>query len=84
MADVAARTGAAVFGGYVLAAAFALALTGILPLSAPEAAITGALPSFAVHTAAVLWAFATGDAMRAWAGLLLPAALCGAIAWLGA
>jgi hypothetical protein len=77
---VASRTLAAVFGGYALAACATTALALWLP-AAPV--ITANLLSFLIYTVAVLWAFATRSAARAWVGILMPALVLAALAWLG-
>ena len=69
------RVAAAVFGGYALASAVAIFLAAILPSGRAEAVLGGMQFSFAVYTLAVIWAFAPVSLRRAWAGLLLPAAV---------
>ncbi|MGB8974898.1 MAG: hypothetical protein WCC62_20430 [Pseudomonas capeferrum] len=60
----------------------------LLPLSAADAVIVATLPAFVFYTGAILWAFASRDAVRAWAPLALavPLALLGfwpqALGWL--
>ena len=55
-----------------------------LSAAAPATAvITANLLSFLIYTVAVLWAFATRSATRAWVGILAPALLLAALAWLG-
>ncbi len=81
---VASRTVAAVFGGYALAACATTALALWLPAAPATAVITANLLSFLIYTVAVLWAFATRNATRAWVGILAPALLLAALAWLGA
>ncbi len=70
---------AALLGGYLFTYAFTAALARLLPLAPGDAVIAATLPSFAIYTVAVLWAFGTRSARRAWAGLLLavPLALVG-------
>lgn len=75
---VAARAVAAVAGGYALAAAVAIAATA-LPGPRAEAAMIGIMLGFVAYTLAMVWAFAARSAWRAWAGLLVPAALLAAI-----
>ncbi len=79
---VASRAGAAIGGGYVLAALCSTALALWLPLARAEAVIAGAMASFAVYAGAVMWVFAARTAGRAWAGLAWPAAVLGAAVWL--
>ncbi|MBY4898936.1 DUF3649 domain-containing protein [Cupriavidus sp. AU9028] len=66
------RIVAAVFGGYALAALASVAALA-LPISRPQAVLTGMLASFAIYAGAVIWVFAVRSATRAWAGLLLAA-----------
>lgn len=63
---------AALFGGYALAALSSVAVLA-LPMSKPQAVLTGMLASFAVYTGAVIWVFAVRSALKAWAGLVVAA-----------
>ncbi|MGQ9366415.1 DUF3649 domain-containing protein [Azospirillum sp. ST 5-10] len=74
------RIAAALFGGYALASLASVAVLA-LPMSKPQAVITGMLASFAIYAAAVIWVFAVRSALRAWAGLLVAAAPLLAAAW---
>ena len=76
---VASRSVAAIVGGYVLAALLTMLLSVSLPMARAEAVMTATLLSFAIYTCAVLWVFATRSALRAWLGLLMPAAVIAAI-----
>jgi len=76
---VASRSVAAIVGGYVLAALATMLLSVCLPMVRVEAVMTATLASFAIYTCAVLWVFATGSALRAWLGLLIPCAIMAAI-----
>ena len=78
--NVTARVLGAAFGGYALTYAATACLTLSLPLANSEAVLTAAMLSFVIYTAAILWAFAASTPIRAWIGLLIPAAVCGAIA----
>lgn len=82
------RTLAAVLGGYALASASAVFLSFLFPGSVADAVLAASLPSFAIYTAAVIWAFAARSAVRAWLGLGLPTLLLGVAAtlcgWSGA
>ena len=69
------RSAAALLGGYALSYAATACLARILPLSAVDAIIVATLPAFIFYTAAILWAFACRDALRAWAPLALAAPL---------
>jgi hypothetical protein len=75
------RVAAAVAGGYALAAATAIFLASVLPASRAEGVIAGMQLSFVVYTAAVVWAFSPISLARAWAGLLLPAAVLAGLGW---
>jgi hypothetical protein len=74
------RIVAALFGGYALAALGSVAALA-LPMSKPQAVITGMLASFAIYTGAVVWVFAVRSARRAWAGLLIAAVPLLLAAW---
>jgi hypothetical protein len=78
------RIVAAVLGGYALAALTTVAALA-LPISRPQAVLSGMLASFAVYAAAVVWVFAVRSARRAWAGLLVAAVplLMACFAWAG-
>lgn len=62
----------AIFGGYTLAALTSVAALA-LPISRPQAVLTGMLASFVVYACAVIWVFAVQSATRAWAGCLIAA-----------
>ena len=72
IAPLLSRIVAAMFGGYALAALTSVAAVA-LPMSRPEAVLTGLLLSFVVYALAVIWVFAVRSARRAWAGLLVAA-----------
>ena len=78
--NVTSRVAAAALGGYVLTYTATACLTVLLPFQKTEAILTAAMLSFAIYTGAILWAFAAATPGRAWLGLLVPAAVCGAIA----
>lgn len=80
---VASRTLVAVFGGYALAAVTTAALALWLPVEWADAVITGTLLSFLIYTVAVLFAFSTRSALRAWVGILAPTLVGAALVWLG-
>ncbi len=86
--QILSRSCAALFGGYALSYAASACLARLLPLPAADAVIVATLPAFVVYTAAILWAFASRDALRAWAPLALamPLTLIGfwpqALEWL--
>lgn len=74
------RIVAAIGGGYALAALASVAALA-LPISRPQAVLTGMLVSFAIYAAAVVWVFAVRSALRAWTGLLIAAAPLLPAAW---
>lgn len=82
------RSGAALLGGYAFSYSSTACLARILPLAPADAVIVATLPAFVFYTLAILWAFASRDALRAWAPLALavPLALIGfwpqALRWL--
>ena len=71
---------AALFGGYALAALASVAVLA-LPMSKPQAVLTGMLASFAIYTGAVIWVFAVRSAWKAWVGLIVVAAPLLLAAW---
>ena len=77
---VTSRIAAAMFGGYALAALSSVAALA-LPVSKPQAVLTGMLASFLVYAGAVIWVFAVRSARRAWLGLLVAAAPLLLAAW---
>jgi hypothetical protein len=79
--NVAARVAAAALGGYTLTYSVTACLTLLLPFSKSEAVLIASMPSFGFYTAAILWAFAAPTPLRAWLGLLIPAAICAAVAF---
>lgn len=86
--QIVSRSSAALFGGYALTYAASACLARLLPLSPADAVIVATLPAFLFYTAAILWAFASRDALRAWwpLGVAAPLALIGfwpqALEWL--
>ena len=74
------RIVAALFGGYALAALSSVAVLA-LPLSRPQAVLTGMLASFAIYAGAVIWVFAVRSALKAWAGLIIVAVPLLPLAW---
>lgn len=81
-AGVAARLLAAIAGGYVLTAISMSLLAVLLPASRVDAVMTATLLSFPVYAVAIMWSFAARTVWRAWAGLVLPAAVAGCALWL--
>lgn len=86
--QILSRSGAALLGGYAFSYAASACLARLLPLAPADAVIAATLPAFVFYTAAMLWAFASRDALRAWWPLVLalPLALVGfwpqAMRWL--
>lgn len=76
---IVSRAAAALLGGYAFSYAATAFLARVLPMPAVDAVIVASLPSFAFHTCAFLWAFASRDALRAWwpAALAVPLAAVG-------
>lgn len=79
---VASRTLAALAGGYAVAALLSVSIA-LLTRSAPreEAVAAGNAPAFLVFAACIIWAFAASTAMRAWLGIVTPAAVLGVLVW---
>ncbi|MNO60533.1 hypothetical protein D3C76_511510 [compost metagenome] len=69
--QILSRSSAALLGGYAFSYAASACLARLLPLSPGDAVIVATLPAFIFYTAAILWAFASRDAVRAWAPLVL-------------
>ena len=84
-AAVLSRTVAAFVGGYALSAAFAAALGLVCvrwgEVTRADAVTLSTMLSFVVFAMAVLWAFACGNAKRAWIGIAAPALVFGLLAW---
>jgi len=74
------RIVAALFGGYALAALSSVAVLA-LPLSKPQAVLTGMLASFAIYAGAAIWVFAVRSALKAWTGLIMVAVALLPLAW---
>jgi hypothetical protein len=74
------RIVAALLGGYALAALSSVAVLA-LPISKPQAVLTGMLASFAIYAAAVIWVFAVRSALKAWVGLIVVAVPLSLAAW---
>ncbi len=62
-------------GGYAVAALSTILLSLTLPMARSEAVLTATMASFAVHAAAIVWAFAARDALRALTGVAAAAVL---------
>ena len=77
---VISRIVAALFGGYALAALFSVAVLA-LPMSKPQAVLTGMLASFLIYAGAVIWVFAVRSALKAWVGLIIVAMPLALAAW---
>ena len=79
-APLISRIVAALIGGYALAALASVAVLA-LPMSKPQAVLTGMLASFAIYAGAVIWVFAVRSALKAWVGLIIVAAALAPLAW---
>jgi len=77
--DILSRTIAGLLAGYGMSALSAACLAVMLPGEKADAALAGTLLSFLFYTAAIIWAYAAASHWRAWAGILIPAALFGAL-----
>jgi hypothetical protein len=75
-----ARIVAALFGGYALAALGSVAVLA-LPISKPQAVLTGMLASFLIYAGAVIWVFAVRSAWKACVGLIIVAVPLSLAAW---
>jgi len=76
---VASRAVAAIFGGYAVSGMSSAVLALYMPTSRAEAALTGTMVAYVVYPCAVMWVFAARSAARAWLGLVVPAAVLGAM-----
>ena len=65
--------GAALLGGYALAATAGIFLATFLLTSKSDAVLLGNMVSFAVYVAAIMWVCAVRKPLRAWCVLLIPA-----------
>lgn len=79
---VAARTVAAVGGGYLLTAIASSLLATLLPMPRADATIIATMLSFAIYACAVIWVFASRSVLRAWTGMLILVALLGMLLWM--
>jgi hypothetical protein len=80
---VTSRIIAALFGGYLIAALTSVCITQWVPMARADAVVTGMMSSFLAYLLGVIWCFACRTAWRAWAGILLPAAILAALFGLG-
>ncbi|MBH1965715.1 MAG: iron transporter [Comamonadaceae bacterium] len=79
--SVVSRVAAAALGGYALSSAATVLLALIWPAPKAQALLWATMLSFLVYTAAVIWAFYTRSASRAWMGMASGTALCTGLAW---
>ncbi|MWL89398.1 MULTISPECIES: hypothetical protein [unclassified Cupriavidus] len=82
---VISRLFSAVFGGYLLASSIIVASAALLPGQRASAVMASSLSSYAIYTAAVIWAFAARTTRGAWFGVLAPSVLVlavAAVAWI--
>lgn len=82
--DIASRTLAATFGGYLAASLCGAGLAVLLPMARPDAVVTATMLAFLVHAATAMWAFAARSHGQAWWVPLLPSGVLGLAAWLAA
>ncbi|SDF57740.1 MULTISPECIES: DUF3649 domain-containing protein [unclassified Duganella] len=80
--SVLSRIVAAALGGYALTSAATVLVALIWPAPKAQAVLWGTMLSFAVYTTAVIWAFTTRSATRAWIGMLGSTVVCAGLAWL--
>lgn len=80
--SVFSRVLAAAFGGYALTSAATVLLALVWPAPRAQAVLWGTMLSFAVYTTAVILAFTTRSATRAWLGMAGSAIVCAAAACL--
>lgn len=78
--NVAARTFAGTIGAYAVVATLGALLARALPLARPEAVMTAVLVALLLFPAVTIWAFLTRSPGRACAGVIVAAAVFGAIA----
>ena len=79
---VAARTIAAIGGGYMLTSIARALIAIALPLPRADAVTIATLLSFVVYTCVILWVFATTSALRAWIGVVAVSAVLGGVLWI--
>lgn len=78
-AGILVRALVAIVGGYGFSSMCAMALSLYLPTTPVEAATTGTLTAFVVYPCVAIWVFAASTALRATVGVLIPAAVVGAL-----
>ncbi|RMO78005.1 hypothetical protein ALQ33_03244 [Pseudomonas syringae pv. philadelphi] len=76
---VTSRALAAILAGYLLASLVSVCIAQWLPIPRAEAVVIGMMFSFLAYLGAVLWCFACRSAVQAWAGVLAPCAVLGAV-----
>lgn len=82
--SVASRVAAAALGGYAFTSAAMVLLALLWPAPLAQGVAWASLLGFALYTMAVIWAFTTPTATRAWAGMAGATTLCAtcaALAW---
>lgn len=79
--SIVSRSAAALLGGYAFSYGATACLARVLPMAPVDAAIVASLPSFALYTCAFLWAFASRDALGAWAPAMLAVPLAAVGFW---
>lgn len=78
---VLSRIVAAFGGGYVFSVAATVALTYLLPLPRRESLMAATILSYVLYLVAILWAFATRSATRAWVGMTMGSGVLAVVAW---
>ena len=77
--DVAVRALAAVAGAYAVTTLAVTALALTLPGRDVDVVLASTLAGLAVFPLATMWSFAARSALRAWAGLVVVALVCGGV-----
>jgi len=80
---VASRALAAIGGGYAVSSLAVTGLALVLPGRDVDRVVAATLIGLVVYPCAVMWCFATRNALRAWLGLLTAGLLLGAVIYLG-
>lgn len=80
--DVASRSIAAIFLGYLFAALSTAVLARVLPGPRAEASMAAMLLSFAIYAGVAVWAFADAKTWRVWLGLIAGSGLLATILWI--
>ena len=79
---VAARTVAAIGGGYLFTTVGATLLAQLLPVARADATIISTMLSFIIYAGTVIWVFAVRSLLRVWIGMCSAITLLTALLWL--